>query len=117
MPGHGLSDEALDWLENGPRRSYDCGHSRPRSVPLEGSYHPCPGCDRQDRRNRRHWFLLAVTVGLLLTITCAARASSTDPCAPYSPVDGKSCQALTQLRYFRGVLPVCVCPGQRVANR
>lgn len=109
FPNHDMSPK-------GPRR-YDCAHAKPRHVELKGFYHPCPGCDRQDRRNRRHWFLLAVAVGLLLTVTCAARASSVDPCAPYSPVDGKSCQAPTQLRYFRGVLPVCVCPGPRVAGR
>jgi hypothetical protein len=93
---------------------YDCAHAKPRHVALRGSYHPCPGCERFDRRMVRHWLLYAVAWLVLLFTTCAARAA--DPCAPYSPVDGKSCQAPTVLRDYRGV-PICICPPRRVAGR
>jgi hypothetical protein len=95
---------------------YDCGHAKPRHVELRGSYHSCPGCEHQDRRNRRHWLLLAVAIGLLLTVTCAARAASDGPCAPYSPIDGRTCAPPARLGHI-GQAPVCYCPGPRVAGR
>lgn len=95
------------------RLPYDCGHRRPRGVQLVGSYHPCPGCAHQDRRNRRHWFLLAAAVALALAVTCSARADM--PCAMYSPVDGKTCAPPARLGYI-GTAPVCYCPGPRVAR-
>lgn len=97
-----------------PRREpFDCGHARPRGVPLVGPYHVCPGCENQDRRNRRHWFLLAVAVALSLAVTCSARAAE---CAPYSPVDGRTCAPPARLGYM-GTAPVCYCPGPKVAGR
>jgi hypothetical protein len=65
------------YVDDEPRNlPFDCGHKRPRGVPLVGPYHVCPGCENQNRRNRRHWFLLAVAVVLALVVTCSARAAN-----------------------------------------
>jgi hypothetical protein len=129
QPAPMLSQEEIDWLENQPALlqryldntvthplPYDCGHRRPRGVPLVGPYHVCPGCENQDRRNRRHWFLLAVAVALALAVTCSARAASDGPCAPYSPIDGRTCAPPARLGHV-GQAPVCYCPGPKVARR
>lgn len=97
-------------------RHYDCGHARPCGVKLRGWYHACPGCTRFERRKTRHWLIVGVVAAVLLGVTCSARASSVDPCAPYSPVDGKSCRKPTKLVFWAGV-PVCCCQSQRVAGR
>lgn len=98
-----------------PRR-YDCGHAKPRGVKLSGWFHLCRGCDRFERRKTRHWLVYGFTWLVLMFTTCSARASSSEPCAPYSPADGKSCRKPTQLGFMADV-PVCYCPSPRVAAR
>lgn len=97
-----------------PRR-YDCGHPRPKSVELKGWYHACVACARFERRKTRHWLLVGLAAFVLLVVTCTARAS--DPCAPYTPADGRTCQPPTRLTWIHKKLnPVCTCWPPRVAR-
>jgi hypothetical protein len=84
----------------------------------------CPACqnandklDASYSRLRRGWFAMALVGAVLLLIgvsTCTARAA--DPCAPYTPLDGRTCVRPTILHHI-GTSPVCACRRPEVARR
>jgi hypothetical protein len=86
----------------------------------------CPACQNANdkleagyKRQRRGWFAMALVGAAMLiagVTTCSANAAASDPCAPYTPADGRTCQRPTSLHYI-GNAPICVCRRPKVANR
>lgn len=77
----------------------------------------CPPCRVSDRRALRAATMLAIAAAVLLigVSTCTARAEG-DPCAPYTPADGRTCKPPTKLYFWHGIF-VCACGGPGVASR